>query len=191
MMQRLVLPIALGIALFAAVVYIVRLQSELRALREATGARPAATAARQPPPPPGPGRTLADEQRRAMLEVLRGEAGPVKKVWFQVEQAKPEPAAFAWTLEQVFREAGWEAHTSDSGGLAFKPGLAILVAEEDWPPYASTAYEALQKTGIDVKAARGYRAYYQEQRKEKPGWQGPALGPDQTYVVIVGPNPAT
>jgi hypothetical protein len=190
MVQRLVLPIVLGVALFAAVVYIVRLQSELRTLREATGARPAATAARQRPSP-GPGRTLAEEQRRAMLEVLRAEAGPVKKVWFQVEQSKPEPAAFARTLEQVFREAGWEAHTSDAGGLAFKPGLAILVAEEDWPPYASTAYEALQKTGIDVKAARGYRAYYEEQRKERPGWRGPALGPDQTYVVIVGPSPAT
>ena len=31
----------------------------------------------------------------------------------------------------------------------------------------------------------------EEQKKEKPGWQGPKLGPDQTYVVIVGPSPAT
>jgi hypothetical protein len=92
-------------------------------------------------------------------------------------------------LEQVFRDAGWDVATTDSGGLSFKPGVAILVAEEEWPPYASTAYEALQKAGIDVKAARGYRSYYDEQKREKPGWQGPKLSADQTYVVIVGPSP--
>jgi hypothetical protein len=189
MKQPLVLPIVLGVALFGAVLYIVHLQSELSALRDASGRRPAATAARAPASP-GAARTLSGDQRQAMLDVLRGEGGPVKKVWFQVERAKSEPAAFAKVLEEVFRDAGWETQTSDSGGLAFKPGLSVLVADEDWPAYASTAYEALQKTGIDVKAARGYRAYYEEQRKEKPGWQGPKLGPEQTYVVIVGPSPA-
>ncbi len=197
MAQRLILPVVLAVALFGAIVYIVRLQAELTELREGTGQRPAATAAARPSQAPtapgatGPARSLTDEQRQAMLEVLRGETGSVRKVWFQVEQNKSEPTEFAKVLEQVFRDAGWEVQTADSGGLAFKPGVSVLVADEDWPPYASTAYEALQKAGIDVKAARGYRAYYEQQRKERPGWQGPKLIADQTYVVIVGPSPAT
>jgi hypothetical protein len=126
-----------------------------------------------------------------MLGVLRDETGPVRKVWFQVEQNKPEALAYQQALEGVFKEAGWEVQTSGSGGMIFKPGIYLLVAEEEWPPYASTAYDAFQRAGIDVKAARGYRAYSEQQRKEKPGWQGPELTADQTYVVLVGASPGS
>ncbi len=189
MVQRVGIPAALAIALFAAIVYIMRLQSELASLRQAVGARQGAPAARAPGATPGAPRTITDEQRQAMLEVLRAETGPVRKVWFQVEQNRAESAAFAKTLEQTFRDAGWDVEVRDSGGLAFKPGVSVLVADEDWPPYASTAYDALQKAGIDVKAARGYRAYYEDQKRARPDWTGPQLAADQTYVVIVGRSP--
>ena len=195
MTQRPIVPVILAIALFGAIVYIIRLQSELTAMREGTGGRrPAQTATARPQPAPatpGAPRSLTDEQRTAMIDTLRAETGSVKKVWFQVEQGKAEPAAYAKALEQTFRDAGWEVQVSDSGGLSFKAGVSVLVADDEWPSYASTAYDALQKAGIDVKAARGYRAYYEQQKKERPGWMGPKLGADQTYVVIVGPSPAT
>jgi len=190
MVQRLIIPAALAVALFAAVTYILRLQHEITVLREGGGQRSAASAPRAPSPAASAApRTLTDEQRRAMIEALGAETGSVRKVWFQVEQNRPEPAAFAKTLEQAFHDAGWEVQVSDSGGLAFKPGVSVLVADEDWPSYAQTAYDALQKAGIDAKAARGYRAYYDEQKRERPAWNGPKLAADQTYVVIVGPNP--
>jgi uncharacterized membrane protein len=190
MAQRLVLPVALAVALFGAIVYIVRLQRELEVLRQSVAQRPSAAAPRTPPAgTTAMPRTLTPEQRQAMTDVLRGETGSVRKVWFQVEQTKAEPAAFAKLLEQTFRDAGWEVEESGSGGLSFKPGVSVLVADDEWPSYASTAYDALQKAGIDVKAARGYRAYYEEQKREKPGWQGAKITPEQTYVVIVGPNP--
>jgi uncharacterized membrane protein len=185
--QRLVLPVVLAVALLGAVVYIVRLRSEVGALRPPSAAGPATS----PSPISTAPRTLTDEQRSAMLELLRSEAGPMHKVWFQVEQTRPEPAAFQKALADVFREAGWEVDTAGSAGMTFKPGVSVLVADDEWPSYASTAYDALQKAGIDVKAARGYRSYYDEQKRDKPNWQGPALAPDQTYVVIVGPNPAS
>src|SRR5438045_3075256 len=190
MMQRLVLPVALAVALFGAIVYIVRLQSELAALRQTVAQRAGAPAVRPPTPPVATKpRTLTGEQKQAIIDALRGETGSVRKVWFHVEQTRAEPAAFARALEEAFRAAGWEVEESGSGGLAFKPGVSVLVADEEWPSYASTAYDALQKAGIDVKAARGYRAYYEEQKREKPTWQGPQLAADQTYVVIVGSNP--
>jgi hypothetical protein len=110
-------------------------------------------------------------------------------VWLQVDERNPESGAFQKQLAALFKEAGWKVELRGSGGLNFKPGLYLLVGEEEWPSYASTAYDAFDKAGIEVKAARGYRAYYEQQKKEKPGWQGPALAPDQTYVILIGPNP--
>jgi len=183
--------VALGAALLAIVVgvalYVQRLHSELTKLRSGPSAETRATAPAGVQPP----RTLSDEQRQAMLEVLRSEAGTTRKVWFQVEQGRPEPVAYQKALEQVFREAGWEVQTSGVFGMTLKPGVYLLVGEEDWPSYASTAYEALQKAGIDVKAASGYRSYSEQQRAEKPGWAGPKLNPDQTYVVLIGSNPTS
>ena len=193
MMQRLILPVALTVVLFGAIVYIVRLQGELDTIKKGGGQAPAATAARSSAAPASAGaaRALTDEQRQAMLEVLRSETGGVRKVWFQVEQNKPEPAAFQKALEQVFRDAGWDVTASGSGGMVFKPGVYLLVADDEWPPYAEKAYDAFQKAGIDVKAARGYRSYYEEQKRDKPGWTGPKLAEDQTYVVLIGPSPAS
>ncbi|HJQ82938.1 MAG TPA: hypothetical protein VKA21_02605 [Candidatus Binatia bacterium] len=191
-MTRLALPIGLAIALFAAIVYIVRLQAQMTSLRDGGGTAPRTATAQPPaaaaPATPGPTRTLTDEQKQGMLEVLRGETSEVRRVWFQVD-ARAEPTAFQKQLEQVFRDAGWQVATEAGAGLVFKPGVSLLVAEEDWPSYAETAFNALQKAGIEVKAARGYRAYYEEQKREKPSWQGPKLEADQTYVVIVGPSP--
>jgi hypothetical protein len=183
--QRLVLPVVLAVALFGAIVYIVRLRSEVGAPHPPGAVRQAGS----PSPTSAVQRTITAEQRTAMVDVLRSDTGAVHKVWFQVEQNRPEPATFQKALADVFREAGWEVDTAGSGGMTFKPGVSVLVADDEWPSYASTAYDALQKAGIDVKAARGYRAYYEEQKRDKPNWQGPMLTPDQTYVVIVGPSP--
>ena len=190
MVKRVVLPVLLLAAVVGAIVYVRSLRSELTALRRADESRPPT------PAPAGQGtsslpRELTPEQKQAMLDVLRSENGAIRKVWFQVELNRTEPVAYQKALEQVFREAGWEVQTSGAAGMTFKPGLYLLVGEEEWPSYASTAYEALQKAGIDVKAASGYRSYYDQQKAEKPGWAGPKLGPDQAYVVLVGANPTS
>jgi hypothetical protein len=145
------------------------------------------------PPPaakaPMAARMLTEEQKQAMRDVLASETGDVKKVWFLVEARRAENLAYQKAIEQVFHDAGWEVVALDSGNMTFKPGIYLLVADDEWPAYATTAYNAFQRAGIEVKAARGYRAYYEEQKKEKPGWTGPKLADDQTYVVLVGPNP--
>ena len=183
--------VAVCAAILAAVVgvalYVQRLHSELAKLKSGPVEEKRAAA----PPAVQPPRTLSDEQRQAMLEVLRSEAGTTRKVWFQVEQGRSEPVAYQKALEHVFRDAGWEVQTSGVVGMTLKPGVYLLVGEEDWPSYASTAYEALQKAGIDVKAAAGYRSYYEQQKAEKPGWAGPKLVPEQSYVVLIGANPTS
>ena len=186
MTKRAILAVVVALAVVGVGLYVRSLHSQLTTLR-GDGKQAAAPAAKTPSAP----RTLSDDQRQAMLEVLRSENGATRKVWFQVERNRSESVAFHKALEQVFRDAGWEVQTAGVVGMTLKPGVYLLVAEEDWPPNASTAYEALQKAGIDVKAASGYRSYYEQQTAEKPGWTGPKLGPDQTYVVLIGANPST
>jgi hypothetical protein len=187
--------IALGLLVVAGGAwYVATLRAELTALRAATSPQKADAPAPRPAQT-GTGmsslpRSLTSEQRQAMLDVLRGETGSVRKVWFQVELDKTEPAAFQKELAAVFREAGWEVETIGSQGMTFKPGIYVLAADEEWAPYAETALEAFDKAGLEVKAARGYRAYYQEQRASKPDWRGPQLRAEQTYVVLVGAQPA-
>ena len=79
MTRRLALPLVVLAVLFGMVVYIRR------------------TAGRFPPPPgagnrpaaakQAGGRTLTAEQRAAMLDVLKGESGQVKKIWILVEES--------------------------------------------------------------------------------------------------------
>ena len=181
MVRRLAVPLVVLAVLVGMVVYIRR------------------TAGRFPPPPgagdraaaakQAGGRTLTAEQRAAMLDVLKGESGPVKKVWLMVEQSKPEHLAYETQIEQVFRDAGWDVIAMDAGSMVFKPGIFLLVGDDEWPSYAQTAYTAFQRAGIEVKAARGYRSYSEQKRKDEPSWRGPKLAADQTYVVAIGPNP--
>jgi len=186
MVKRVLLAIVIVGVVVGGAVYLASVQSELAALRRASDEK------RTPAAPQGTSsvpRTLSDEQRQGMLGVLRSESGEARKIWFQVELGKSEPVAFQKALEQVFRDAGWQVETKGARGMTFKPGVYMLVADEEWPSDATTAYQAFQIAGIDVKAGSGYRDYYAQQKKEKPGWEGPKLADDQVYVVLIGANP--
>src|ERR1041384_7993577 len=103
MTQRPIVPLVLAVALFGAIIYIMRLNAEVTTLRQDTAGRPAAVETPRQRVSSSP-RTFTDEQRQAMLSALRSEEGPVRKVWFVVDQTKSEPATFVKTLEGVFRE---------------------------------------------------------------------------------------
>lgn len=190
MSQRVIVPAVLLVALAVSAIYIVSLRGELAAVKRATTE---STAAAPPRPPAMQGtsllpRTLTDEQRQVMLDVLRAEPASERMVWFQVDANDSEASAYQQALEAVFREAGWKIERKGAAGMTFKPGIFFLVGDEEWPPYASTAHDAFQRAGIEVNAARGYRAYYQQQKAEKPGWRGPELDAGQAYVVLIGRN---
>src|SRR5262245_27479863 len=97
MVRRLALPLVVLLVLVGMVVYLRR------------------TAGNFPPPPSDrpaaakpASRNLTAEQRATMLDVLKGESGPVKKVWLLVEQSKGEHLAYESQIEEVFRAAGWD-----------------------------------------------------------------------------------
>jgi hypothetical protein len=176
MVRRLALPLVVLAVLVGIGLYSRRTTGNSAPADRSAGGKPA-------------GRSLTAEQRARMLEVLKGEPGPVKKIWMLVEQSKPEHLAYETELEQVFRDAGWDVIAMDAGTMAFKPGIFLLVGDDEWPSYARTAYTAFQRAGIEVKAARGYRSYSEQKRRDEPSWRGPKLADDQTYVVTIGPSP--
>jgi hypothetical protein len=135
-----------------------------------------------------PGRSLSDTERAAMLRILSGESGPVRKVWFAVTPGDAESAALKDAFEGVFKQAGWDTATQTVTGMVLKPGLSILIAAEEPPSYVAVAQQALESTGFTFKTGTGYRAYFEERKQADPKWPGITLAPDQEFVVVVGPQ---
>jgi hypothetical protein len=155
--------------------------------RTATSSTTTSTAAPAAAAPAG--RQLTDTERAAMLQALAAEEGPVRKVWFAVPAGDAEAAALADAFAAVFKQAGWEPVTQRMTGIMLKPGLSILMAEEQPPSYATVAQQALESTGFEFKSGTGYRPYFEERHRADPNWPGIPLAPDQDFVVVVGPKP--
>jgi hypothetical protein len=154
--------------------------------RETAGGTPSGatgSAARESAP-----RQLTDAERAAMLAALGAEQGAVRKVWFAVAPNDPEATALKAAFEGVFKQAGWETATQTVTGMALKPGLSILIAEEPPPPYVTAAQQALEATSFEWKTGTGYRPYFEERKRADPNWPGVALAQDQDYVVVIGPK---
>jgi hypothetical protein len=140
----------------------------------------AATSARAP----------ADQQREAMMQILAAETSPDRKVWFVIGPGDPETQALADALRGTFEQAGWKSETQTVTGMVLKPGIAMLAADEEQPLWVGSVQRALDASGLQVKYGSGYRPYYEEKKRENPSWVGVPIGPDQAFIVVVGPAPA-
>jgi len=123
-----------------------------------------------------------------MLEILSAETAPDRKAWLTVAPGNPETQALARSLAEIFERGGWKVETQTLSGMALKPGVSMLVAEEQPPGWAESALRALQVSGVDVKSAIGYRPYFEEKKRENPNWAGITLTSDQVFVIAVGPE---
>jgi len=133
-------------------------------------------------------RELVDWQREAMLSRLRQETD-TKDVWFIRASGDPEAAAYQKALQSVFEEAGWRVRSSRSAGFPLRAGIFFLMADESPPTYVETVLAAFDDAGISITSGRGYRAFYEEKKRENPNWRGFDLAPDQDYVIAIGPKP--
>lgn len=168
--------------------YIAYLRAQNTQLRGGQSPAPAADA-NKPNPPPGGNRALTTEQRDAMLAKLRATTGPERPVWFATSAGNTEAAAFRLTLQTIFEEAGWDVRGNAQVTFQLKPGMYLMAADDEPPQYVIDVGEALDAAGLKATIGRGYRAFYEEKKKENPSWNGVTLAPGQTYVVVVGPKP--
>jgi hypothetical protein len=126
----------------------------------------------------------------AMLEVLRADASADKQIVLIVSPGSPETVTLGAALETVFREGGWQPTTKRLTGMVLKPGpVRILVGEELEPPQVDSTRRALEAGGLTVETGTGYRAFYEEKKKENPNWPGIPMTPEQAFIVVIAPPP--
>lgn len=161
----------------------------------APGAAPAAkteSAAQPANPAPQPAaitsaRAPDEAERKAMLEVLQAQNSPDRRVWFVLSPGQDETAALAKALASGFESAGWKTSTRELRGMSLKPGISVLAADEEPPAWVESAQEALKSAGLDPKFGTGYRAFFEEKKKENPAWPGIPMGQDEVFLVVLGP----
>ena len=146
-----------------------------------TTSPPAAAPATARPP-----RSLSETERAAMLRVLAGETGSVRKVWFAVAAGDPESAALKDAFEGVFKQAGWEHRDADHHRYGAQARPEGPGGRRGAPSYVAVAQQALESTGFTFKSGTGYRAYFEERKRTDPAWPGIPLAADQDFVVVVG-----
>jgi len=75
--------------------------------------------------------------------------------------------------------------------MMLKPGpIRILVGEELEPPAVDTVRRALEAGGLTTETGTGYRAFYEERKRDNPNWAGIPLEAEQPFVVVISPPPA-
>jgi hypothetical protein len=164
------------------------------------GEKTAAPAATPPTTPPAaaepaaattaPGeRSIGPNTRPIMLEVLARERDAGRQAWLSIGSGDPESAALKDQIASLFQDAGWTVHTQTLTGLRLKPGLVLLMAEETPPAYTQTVVEAFDASGLEVKSASGYRAYYEEMKQQNPDWPGIPMTKEQDFTLVIGPRP--
>jgi tetratricopeptide (TPR) repeat protein len=122
--------------------------------------------------------------------VLRGlsAAGRGHPVWFAVAEGNDDTQSFYRALRDLFVRAGWVVRQEERVGFSIKPGLFMFVADETPPGYVTAVRAALANAGVDVAFNTGYRSYYQEMKQTRPAWSGFAMSPEQTFLIVVGPQ---
>lgn len=146
---------------------------------------PAPTPAPSPLPTTAAGaRTLSDSARAAIASTLaEGRGSPV---WITASGVDPSAVARAEELAAIFTQAGWNVRALTRSPVRARAGVFIFAADEVPQAYVDLARRALVAGGMTPTVGTGYRAFYEQRQRENPSYQGFALAPDQTYVVVVG-----
>ena len=185
---RMLLAAALFLILVGGAWYITYLRTQNTQLRTQQPQTQAAAPQAVAPGATGD-RTLSGAQREAMVAKLRATTGSERAVWFATYAGNTEAASFRLALQTIFEEAGWDVRGNAQVNFQLKPGLYLMTADEEPPQYVLDVGDALEAGGLTATIGRGYRAFFEEKKKENPSWNGISLAPDQSYVLVVGPKP--
>jgi hypothetical protein len=183
----------LVIALIGAAAYIFHLQGRVapRDQRAAAPARPAdsapaAGAAADRDAAAGGVLTPAQEQR--MVTALSSVAETERRAWFQIQANNQTTAPVQAALQRVFEKAGWTTETVRAP-YPLKSGIFILAGDETPPGSVDAVNGAFATAGIDVQYLTGYRAFFNDRKRNNPNWVGPELATDQPFIIVIGARP--
>ena len=146
---------------------------------------PAAVAAPPPRASISPEGRLG-ETTRAALERVLSTAPAGSPVWISAPRGDPRAGVLAQDLADVFAKSGWKTGPVQRTAAGVKPGTYLFAAEDQPPAYFETVRSALSEAGFFPSVATGYRQYYEEKKRTDPKFTGFPLGPEQSFVVVVG-----
>lgn len=129
--------------------------------------------------------TLDDTTRASLERVLRT-APAGSPAWIAAPKSDAKAVTLAKEISGAFTKAGWRVRPVRRTAVTPKPGTYLFAAEEEPPAYVHTVAQALGEAGIEATMLTGYRAYYDEKKKEDPKFQGYPLAPEQTFLVVIG-----
>jgi tetratricopeptide (TPR) repeat protein len=116
-------------------------------------------------------------------------APPNSRVWFATFEGDAKSVAFQIELQDIFQRAGWKVQSNKSVSFRPKPGLFVFAAEDQAPPEVQVIDRGFQELGLKAVIGSGYRAYSQEKKRESSYWKGFDFDPEQTFILVIGPNP--
>jgi tetratricopeptide (TPR) repeat protein len=147
-----------------------------------------------PRPPSAPdsasaaGYTFDGPRREAFINVLRA-AAPGSPAWIVATAVDPGAIALSEELARAFAQAGWRVGAPGRTEIPVRAGLFLFVGEEKAPAYVGIAQRALGAASLSPTYATGYRSYYEQMARTRPGFRGFPLAADQTFVLVVGRVP--
>jgi len=131
---------------------------------------------------------LDDTTRASLVRVLRT-APAGSPAWIAAPKSDAKAVTLAREISGAFTNAGWAVRPVRQTAVTPRPGTYVFAAEEEPPAYVRTVAQALEEAGLGATVLTGYRAYYDEKKKEDPKYQGYAFAPEQTFLVVIGRRP--
>ena len=161
---------------------------EIKALLQKEQAVPTPAPTRAPTPAPPVVYTLDAPRREALIKNLRA-APPGSPAWIVATTADPKAIALSEELAAAFAKAGWRVVIRGRTQIPVKAGLFLFAGQDVPPDYVGTAQQALEAAGLSPTYSTGYREYYEEMVRTRPGFRGFPLAADQTFVLVIGRAP--
>jgi hypothetical protein len=131
------------------------------------------------------GSVLGEAAVTTLLRVL-GEAPPGSPAWVTARADDAGAIARAEAIVSVLARAGWNVKKNDRTSVPVRQGVFVYAADDEPPAFVRTVHRALGEIGLSPTFATGYRSYYEEMMRTKPGYQGFALAPDQSFILVFG-----
>ena len=127
-----------------------------------------------------------DDTTRASLERVLKTAPAGSPAWIAAPKSDAKAVTLAKEISGAFTKAGWRVRPVRQTAVTPKPGTYLFAAEEKPPAYVETVAQAFDEAGLDAKVLTGYRAFYDEKKKDDPKFQGYSFAPEQTFLLVIG-----
>jgi tetratricopeptide (TPR) repeat protein/4-amino-4-deoxy-L-arabinose transferase-like glycosyltransferase len=127
---------------------------------------------------------LSGSARTALVGRLASQ--PSGATWIAYDARDAGAQRLASDLASAFQEAHWEVRSLGPAEFPARPGLFLLVGDDQPSEAARAVDDGLQRAGLTHSFGTGYRQYSEERRRADANWRGVQLAAGQEFIIVVG-----